>query len=106
MKAYKLTRQNLTTYGGFQWEIGKTYKTSGEDDLCSGGWLHFYEHPLLAVFHNPIHANYSNPRLFEAKIGQKIKKDCQLKAGTTSLTLLNEIPIPEVTTEQRIRYAI
>lgn len=37
MKKYKLTSQQLTTHGGFKWEIGKKYITIGEGELCGPG---------------------------------------------------------------------
>jgi hypothetical protein len=107
MKVYKLTDKNMQTYNKFQYDLGKTYTTNGEGDLCSRGWLHAYEHPLLAVLHNPIHGEFgSEMRLFEAEASGKIKRDGQMKLGCTELTLLKEIEIPKITTEQRIRYAI
>jgi len=54
---YKLTDQDMQTWKGFQWELNKWYETSGEGPLCSEGWLHGYEDPLLAMLHNHIHAN-------------------------------------------------
>jgi len=47
----------MQTHGGFQWELGQWYETSGEGDLCSPGWLHFYTNPLLAVLLNSVHTN-------------------------------------------------
>ena len=102
---YKLTDQDLKTYGGFQWEVGKKYTTSGQGSLCGPGWLHAYEHPLLAVFHNPGGANIVNPRLFEAS-GGNILRDGQMKCGVTELTLIREIPLPAVSVEHVVRYAI
>ena len=34
---YKLTDQDLQTYKGFQWEIGKWVKAKGEGGLCTNG---------------------------------------------------------------------
>ena len=103
---YKLTSQNLQTYNKFQWEVGKWVETSGEGELCSSGWLHCYDSPLLAVLHNPIHAHINNPRLFEVEVEGKEKRDGQLKCGYTRMRLVKEIPLPEITTEQKIKYAI
>lgn len=105
MKLYKLTDQNLQTYKGTQWKNGERKTASGTGDLCSSGWLHAYEHPLLAVLLNPIHANFDDPRLFEAE-GKIGKRDGQLKVGCTELTLTKEIPLPIITTEQRVKFAI
>jgi hypothetical protein len=106
MKLFKLTNENMSTYLGCQWEIGKAKTTNGNGKLCGPGWLHAYESPLLAVLHNPVHAGYQNPRLFEAESSGRIKKDGQMKCGVTRLTLVKEIKIPEVTIIQRIAYGI
>ena len=104
--AYKLTDQKMRTYNGFQWKLNKPVETPGAGNLCSCGWLHFYEHPLLAVLHNPIHADIENPRLFEAKVSGKCLKDRQLKIGYTKATLIKELPLPVVALNQRIAYGI
>lgn len=105
MKLFKLTDENGRTYGGTQWGKGVTHRAPGRGLLCSAGWVHAYEHPLLAVLLNPIHANFSNPRLWEAE-GEVGIRDGQLKCGTAELTTVREIPLPEVTTEIRVRFAI
>lgn len=104
--AYKLTDANMQTYGGFQWRLDKPAYTSGEGDLCGPGWLHFYDDPLLAVFLNPIHAEFKKPRMFEALATGEIKTDCGLKFGTTELTLKREIVVPVATTVQHIAFGI
>jgi hypothetical protein len=104
---YKLTDQNMQTYNDTQWELGVTkHAKSGDDGLCSNKWLHSYEHPLVAVLMNPIHSNFRNPRIFEAKPGRVIKHDRQLKCGVKSLTLLREIEMPVMTIDQLIEIAI
>jgi hypothetical protein len=106
MIGYKLTDQNMQTYGGCQWELGVAKRTSGEGMLCGPGWLHFYEDPLLAVLHNPIHAGIENPRLFLCRAGGEIQRDDQMKAGCTKMVLVKELDLPQVTMEQRVGYAI
>jgi len=108
MKAYKLLHQDKTSHGGCKWTIGEWKSTSGEGELCSEGWLHFYESPLLAVLHNPIHADLQKPRLFEVEIASdaKIKKDGQMKSGATKVRIVKEIPLPEINLVQRTAYAI
>ena len=69
------------------------------------GWLHCYADPLLAVLLNPIHADYENPRLFRARVGRKSKHDHGLKSGYTKMTLIEEIPLPAISTAQRVRFA-
>ena len=112
MKLYKLTdakrrtghSHHLTTWRkGFQ-----PPRLSGEGGLCGSGWYHAYDSPLLAVLHNPIHANFIHPRccvldVDEADIG---RLDRQMKVGYTACTVEQWIKLPKVTTEQRIRYAL
>lgn len=103
---YKLTDENMKTYGDFQWEIGKKVITSGNGTLCSNGWVHFYHCPLLAILLNPCHAAFNNPRLFECKIGKRQLNDSGLKGGTTELILTKEIQVPQITDTQRIAFGI
>ncbi len=103
---YKFTDQNMQTHGGCQWVLGEKKTTSGEGELCGPGWLHCYTDPLLAVLLNPIHADYENPRLFRARAGRKSKHDHGLKSGYTKMTLIEEIPVPAISTAQRVRFAI
>ena len=106
-KLYKLTDRNNQTKNGTRWGEGVTHQTTGiPAELCSVGWLHAYEHPLLAVLFNPIHADFENPRLWEADGEGELLREGQLKCGVTKLTTTREIPLPEVTTEQRVRFAI
>jgi hypothetical protein len=106
MKKYKLTTQEMTTYNGFKWELGKKYTTSGEGDLCSGGFLHYYHHPLLAVLLNPIHADITNPRIFEVEADGIHKNDNGLKGGCNEMTLVKEIELPIITSTQRVAFSI
>lgn len=106
MICYKLTDANLCTHGGYQWTLGEKRSTDGRGDLCGPGFLHFYLDPLLAVMLDPIHANIGGAaRLFRAKAGGTIRHDRGLKAGAASLTLLEEMPLPVVTTAQRVAFA-
>jgi len=107
-KYYKLTDQNMQTFGGFQWEVGKWVEAKGDFNkpLCSNGWLHCYESPLLAVLHNPIHADIKNPRLFEVEVRGKSKFDKQLKCGFRKMRLTKEIPLPKITINQITAYGI
>lgn len=108
MKYYKLTDQNMRTYGGFQWKLGKWEHAKGCADrsLCTDSWLHCYDSPLLAVLHIPIHADIENPRLFEVEVSGAMKDDNGIKRGFQSMQLMREISLPRVTTEQRIKYGI
>lgn len=107
MNVYKLTKQDMTTYRGFRWELGvEAPKLSGKDGLCSSGFYHYYHHPLLAIFLNPIHANIVNPRMWEAWATGKHKDDSGLKGGSTRLKLTREIEVPSVTVNQRVVFGI
>jgi len=102
---YKLTDQNGQTYGETQWGPGVTHTAPGTGELCTNGWIHAYTDPLLAVFLNPIHANFQSPRLWECE-GEVGADDHGLKVGCISLTTLRELPLPEVALDQRVRFAI
>ncbi|MDD5381838.1 MAG: hypothetical protein PHG53_09430 [Phycisphaerae bacterium] len=106
MPYYKLTDQNLGTYRGFQWTIGKWEQADGKGELCTEHWLHCYNSPLLAVFLNPVHGGIKNPRLFKIKVGGEKKSDRGLKFGFTKMRLVQEIPLPELTKNQKIAFGI
>ena len=103
---YKLTDEKGQTRNATQWGEGITHATSGDGDLCGPGWLHYYSHPILALLMNPQHAAFVNPRLWEAEAGPVQKHDLGRKSGTTQLTTVRELPVPTITTEQRVRFAI
>jgi hypothetical protein len=105
IKLYKLTDKDGQTRGGMQWGPGVSHSGTGEGELCGWGWIHAYEHPLIAVLMNPIHAKFKNPRLWEAE-GEIAIRDGQIKCGCKTLTVIREIPLPAITTEMRVRFAI
>ena len=102
MIKYKLTNQNMQTYNGFQWKLGEWQEAQGssEKDLCTNGWLHCYDSPLLAILHNPRHADIKNPRLWEVEVAGDFKNDKGLKCGYRKMRLVKEIKVPKITTEQ------
>ena len=102
---YKLTDRNMQTHNGFQWTMNSTETADGEGDLCGPGFLHAYTDPLLAVLLNPIHADIRCPRLFRAE-GTIKKTDHGLKVGCTEMTLTEELPLPVITTTQRVAFGI
>jgi len=109
MKLYKLTDEKNQTWDKCQWGKNVTHKASGKGGLCSEGWIHAYEHPLLAVLHNPIHGNYDpeTMHLWECKTTDKNpKRDGQLKLGVRNLTTKKQIPLPAINITQRIAYGI
>ena len=109
MKLYKLTTSAGKTRPGHhnecQWGPGITHQGAGKGDLCGPGYIHAYEHPLLAVLLNPIHADYNDPLLWECD-GDIAKRDHQLKVGCVSLTTVKTTPLPVITTEQRVKFGI
>ena len=106
MKCYKLTDEKGRTRGGTQWGPGVTHEAPGTGELCSSGWIHCYDSPLVAVLMNPIHANIANPRLWECEADGAALDDHGLKRGVQRLTTVREMPLPAVTTEHRVRFAI
>ena len=94
MKAYKLTDKNGISKGNTQWGPYITHTASGKNNnLCSDGWIHFYTDPVLAVLLNPIHANFSNPKLWECETSGEELHD-PFKSGCKTLTTIKEIPLP------------
>ena len=102
---YKLTDGDGKTRNGTRWGPGVSHSGTGEGGLCGPGWIHAYEHPLIAVLLNPIHSDFKTIRLWEAE-GEVGVRDGQLKCGCATLTTIREIPLPEITTEMRVRFAI
>jgi hypothetical protein len=102
----KLTDKNMQTHNGCQWVLGEWKETNGEGELCGPGWLHGYSDPLIAVLHNPIHADISDLRMFMAEVDGKYLDDNGLKCGYTRMRLIEEIPVPVITTTQRAAYTI
>ena len=107
MKLYKITDNRDQTYNGCQWGENVTIETSGEGDLCLERFGHWYTHPLLAALLNPIYGNLdlSTAHLWEVE-GEAVKKDYGLKVWCKKATIIRKIPIPEVTTTQKIRFGI
>jgi len=103
---YKLTNQKLQTYKGFQWQLNRWVKVDGKGNLCTKHWLHCYNHPLLAVLLNPIHARIKNPRLFQVNVEGKKLSDKGLKFGFTQMQLAKELPLPNISLNQKIAFGI
>jgi len=104
-KLFKLTDSCGKTRNDTQWGPGVSHSGTGKGELCGPGWIHAYEHPLIAVLMNPIHARVKTPRLWEAE-GEIAIRDGQIKCGCKTLTTIREIPLPKITTEMRVRFAI
>lgn len=107
---YKLTDANGYTRAGkpnaLLWGEGVTHTATGEGvRLCSDGVIHAYIDPILAVLLNPIHAALQNPIIWAAE-GEIVTRDGQLKVGVKTLTTTSRIDLPNIKTEQRVRFAI
>lgn len=94
---YKLLTQDMTSHGRTKWEIGvpKTAQAGGTE-MCTNQVLHYYTHPLVAVFANPIHAAIEKPRIFEIEVSECVASD-SLKSACKTQTLLRELQLPELT---------
>ena len=97
---YKLTTQDMTTYGDFQWKIGEWYRIPDEDrgssGLCTSSWFHCYGSPYLAAILNRRHARIANPRMFIANVkGAKVSG--KVSFGFTMMRLNKEIEYPKLT---------
>lgn len=100
MIVYKLTDIDGYTrpgmYNEVHWHEGRTLKTSGDGYLCGPGWIHAYDHPLLAILHRHLHVSYHEVRLWECDATGDILKHMEIKLGTTCLTVIREIQFPKV----------
>src|SRR3990172_2478560 len=110
MIKYKLTDQDGYTRRGEEnetlWEVGQTISARGDGIvLCTDGVIHFYDSPEMAIVMNPIHADIPNPVLWEIEIDAVIAHD-GTKGGCKSATALRTVAVPNITTNQRIRFAI
>lgn len=102
---WKLTDDRMQTYGGYQWALKDTRSAPGRGPLCSAGWLHAYRHPIVALMLNVGDTGIPNPRLFRAE-GAIGYTDAGLVVGCTALRLLEELPVPGITTQHRVRMAL
>ena len=106
MIKYKLTNQDNTTRDYTMWGENVTHEARGEGELCTKGWIHYYDHPLIAVLLNPVHANFRNPKLWECRVFGNTLDDRGLKSGAQFLTTIREIDLPVLTLRQRVKFAI
>jgi len=106
MRAYKLTDQTGCTLNHTQWGKGVSHTATGKHKhLCSNGYIHFYESPLIAVIRNCKDANIKNPILWIAEASGELDRQ-PLKSGAKTLKTIRQIPLPVISTEQMIAFAI
>ena len=106
MIKYKLLNKDLTTHGGFQWKVGKTYTIDKPGTtMCSDEVFHCYESPATAVIFNGRHANIQNPVCYSVEVGDIVADD-GLKMGTKSMTLIEQVNLPVFTNRQYRVFAI
>ena len=106
MKYYKLLTQEMTSHKNTKWKLNVPITIEKEGvEMCTDSVLHCYNHPLLAVILNPIHANIKNPLLFEISVDKIVNTD-GLKFASKSQTLLKKIDLPEISTEQKVEFGI
>jgi hypothetical protein len=109
MKLYKLTDADGYTRRGEKnetlWGENVQHMASGTGGLCTSGVIHAYEHPLIAAFMNPVHADIANPILWICE-GEPVDYQGQLKCGCKLLTTLTKVAMPVITSDQRARIAI
>ena len=104
---YKLTSLQSQTYNQTQWGENVTHELPVRDtyELCSYQVIHAYVSPELAVLMDPIQASLlPHAILWEAE-GDVVVND-GTKVGCTQLTTLAQIPVPTVTLEQRVIFAL
>jgi hypothetical protein len=111
MIVYKFTDELLRTHGGYQYVVGVESRIAPElaskGALCGPCWLHAYEHPLIAEVMYRTHTSFDSPVLWRAEApDEPVKRDGQVKLGVVAMTLLERHPVPVITHEQRVRFAI
>lgn len=103
---YKLTDRKYKSYGGMYWGENITHSAKeGKLKFCTATAIHYYEHPLLAAFCNPIHSSFKNPILWEGEVHGETMTD-GLKCICKKFTTIRQIPLPEITLKQQVEIAI
>lgn len=105
MTYIKLTREDGTTRKGMRWDVGVTNRATGAGNrLCSDGVLHVYDTPEQAAFMRFAHCD-SYTRAWEVESEDEGVTD-GTKRGSKSCTVVQEIQLPKITTEQRVEIAV
>lgn len=103
MKLYKLTDQSGNTQNKTNWipKITHEKQPCGSPELCSAAVYHAYTNANLALLLNPIHADISNPRMFECS-GDVVVSDWG-KVGSFKMTSKKEMRLPDWHTNDETR---
>jgi hypothetical protein len=110
MVLYKLTDAHMRTCAKREliWKVGESQSALGKGTtIGTDAMIRVYEHPLIAVLMNPIHEDFdpATMRLFVAE-GEIIIRQSQLQCGVRTLKLIEEIPVPILTLEQLVKFAL
>lgn len=108
MKIYcKWVSDGMTTMNDTHWKLGVANEIPKHDSLDLGysGFYHYEKHPLLAVLLKNSHGCQDYAKLYEVLPEGKIVEESD-RGGSTKLTLVKELEIPQVTEVQRIGFAI
>lgn len=98
MVLYKIINNNRRRACGLTWGPGVTHR------LPHGHLFDVYRSPLLAALMNPAHEEFDSMHLWEAD--GEVVNSTGYSIGVNSLTTIREVPLPEVTTTQRVAFAI
>lgn len=107
---YKLLNSDFTTHEGTRWKGDNgefiTVRAVGKGNrLCTAGVVHFYDHPVLAVLFNPLHADIKNPILAAIEIDKEVAHD-GLKGGCKQAKIVEILKLPKITRAQKVEFAI
>lgn len=104
MKLYKLTDEKHQTKNQCQWGDNVTHSVEKDlqnTKLCSAGVIHASKNQNLALLLNSIHANISDPVLWEAK-GEVVVENWE-KVGCHELTTIRQMDLPDWYTDPENR---
>lgn len=104
--SFKLTDQDGCSWGGLRWEVGKVvYPVGVGCKPCGPGVLHAYISGEVAVLANPVHANISNPRLFEIE-GDGWETDGLKRWTCGPCRVVRELEVPVLRLEELVAWVI
>ena len=99
----KWVGNDMTTRNNTKWEINVPKEIPSNDLSYEDGF--FYEHPLLAVMFKSFHQCENYSRLYEVKPEGEVTKNFD-KYKATNLTLVKELEIPKVSSNQKVAFGI